>query len=39
VKAARCILKIVAALAVIGAVVGHIRRKKAGRKRTWYRSM
>lgn len=24
---------------IVGSVVGHVRRKKAGRKRTWYRSM
>ena len=28
-----------AAAGVIGAVVGYIRRKKTGRKQTWYRSM
>jgi hypothetical protein len=29
----------VAVAVIVGSVVGHVRRKKAGRKRTWYRSM
>ena len=30
---------VILVMIIIGSIVGHVRRKKAGRKRTWYRSM